>query len=729
MVSSIAPSKATCAPFALRIVQGISGAWFGACFATLSIAGALSATKELPWWSTVGLLALVGLPVGVLVGVWMAVLDLGSRTPSFRELLQSKTYRLRAALFGPAVCLVWVISGELSLHLFSAFPASPAALGVLLATSVLSLFLVATFGVERIASRIEKRGRGPSTAVALAFALGLPALLVPSMILSGTTSGTGSVGALFGTLRRPELDLSPVWQFGTLVGCAWLGVCAARRFRNVANVALLVVSLFLSLLSLKSASAMSFRSAVNLERSAGLTAVALRLARSLTDGDGDGFSSRFGGGDCDDRSAQIHPLAVDIPDNGIDEDCRGGDRKATVTTQEKVERSEPERKVPEKANVLLLTVDTMRWDLGYSEGKSRAGLTPELDAFAQRSTVFERAHALASYTSKSLGPALIGRYPSETKRTFEHFDRFSPEVPFLQERVKNAGIYTVSVQGYWYFFFKGYGFERGFDQLDSSAAPKVVAIEGDRTSNGGKIADRAIEHLGALAKEGRQFFMWAHWVDPHAEYVPHEEFRFGSDERARYDGEIAFVDKQIGRVFKALSEHGLEKSTIVIITSDHGEAFGEHGMIRHGFEVWEELVRVPLLVHVPGAKPQRVAARRSLIDVMPTVLEVLSVPLASGESVPGTSLLRDVFVEDASRAEERPILVDMPEGPHNRQRRAFYDGNLKLITSAGQVLGLYDLEKDPGETKDLSEDSAQLDPIRRKMDEFLDGLTQVPATR
>jgi choline-sulfatase len=648
--------------------------------------------------------------------------------PSFRELMESKERRFHAALFGPQICLVWFVSGEVSLGLFSAFPQSPAALGVLLSASVLCLYLASTAAAFWLSRVLSKKFEAPGSALVLAFALGCPALFLPVTVLAGTTSGTGSIGALFGTLRRAELDLSPALQLGALFGCAWLGAHGARRLPQSSSVILLLAPLLMSALGLRSASSLSFREAVTLERSSGLTRGSLRIARSSTDADGDGFSSRFGGGDCDDRSARVHPLALDIPGNGIDDDCRGGDRKPQKEQEQKAQSPASAPEVPQKANVLLLTVDTMRWDVGYS-GKSRAGLTPELDALAQRSTIFERAHSLASYTSKSLGPMLIGKYPSETKRTFEHFDRFSPDVPFLQQRLKNAGIYTVSVQGYWYFFFKGYGFERGFDLLDSSAAPKAVAIEGDRTSNGDEVAERTIEQLGALAKSGRQFLLWSHWVDPHAEYVPHEQFDFGSEARARYDGEIAFVDQQIGKVLMALSKHGLDKTTIVIVTSDHGEAFGEHGMIRHGFEVWEELVRVPLLVHVPGAKPQRILARRSLIDVMPTVLDVFSVPLPSGESASGYSLLRDVFAADATRVESRPVLVDMPEGPHNRERRAFYDGDLKLITSGGQVLGLYDLAKDPGEKRDLSNDQGLLLPIQKRMNEFLDRLTQVPATR
>src|SRR5690606_5122237 len=146
------------------------------------------------------------------------------------------------------------------------------------------------------------------------------------------------------------------------------------------------------------------------------------------------------------------------------------DKPVPATSSEKQSSSE----LPGGANFLLLTIDTLRYDLGYSGAHKNPKLSPQLDQLAARSTVFKRAYSLDSYTSKSLGPMMIGRYPSETARTFEQFDRFPKTVPFVQERLKNAGIRTVSVQGYWYFFFKNYGFERGWDVLDSSAAPKVV---------------------------------------------------------------------------------------------------------------------------------------------------------------------------------------------------------------------------------------------------------------
>jgi arylsulfatase A-like enzyme len=179
---------------------------------------------------------------------------------------------------------------------------------------------------------------------------------------------------------------------------------------------------------------------------------------------------------------------------------------------------------------------------------------------------------------------------------------------------------------------------------------------------------------------------------------------------------------------KTLKEAGLEDKTMVIVTSDHGEAFAEHGMIRHGFEVWEELVHVPLIVYVPGAEARRVSVRRSLIDVSPTIAQAFGLDLKEADFA-GSSLLADILASKESGAEVRPVLVDMPQGPHNQERRAFYSDQYKLIVSAGRVLGLYDLEKDPGEKNDLSEDSALLAQVRQRYDAFASELQPVAARK
>src|SRR5690606_21133440 len=354
----------------------------------------------------------------------------------------------------------------------------------------------------------------------------IPVVLAVVLVLSGTTSGVGAPWALFGVFRRDELDLAPVFHLALVLGCTYVGAYMSKRGALAVWLAGSVLALFIGVFALSTASRIDARSVVSIERSRGLAAFVLAGARKLDDADGDGYSSRFGGGDCDDTNALVHPGAIDIPGNGIDEDCRGGDKLlAPEAAPDRAEAGSDAQKsvaykLPDSANVLLLTIDTMRWDLGFMSEGARKGLSPRLDRLAARSTVFEYGYSLASYTSKSLGPMMVGRYPSETKRTFEHFDRFSKDVPMLQERMQAAGIYTTSVQGYWYFFFKGYGFERGWDVLDSTSAPKAVLIEGDKSSNGDKRADRTIEHLGPMRDSGKRFFMWTHWVDPHAEYVP-----------------------------------------------------------------------------------------------------------------------------------------------------------------------------------------------------------------
>src|SRR5690606_10302346 len=145
---------------------------------------------------------------------------------------------------------------------------------------------------------------------------------------------------------------------------------------------------------------------------------------------------------------------------------------------------------------------------------------------------------------------------------------------------------------------------------------------------------------------------------------PHADFDFGKDDRARYDGEVAFTDHHVGRVLDAIAQSSFADRTIVIVTSDHGEAFGEHGLILHGFEVWEELARVPLLVYVPGAEPRRIRARRSILDIPATVLDAMGqtrrrveeTEAGDPDFVRGESLLADVFAPPDEEPAERIVL-------------------------------------------------------------------------
>jgi arylsulfatase A-like enzyme len=599
----------------------------------------------------------------------------------------------------------------------------------LMALSVLPLTFAVLGGVRvlsaELAGRIAAARWRPTLVLVASLAAG--AALLGALIAFGETGGGGGAFGILGVLRRQELDLRAP---GLLLLVALGGLLLPSPRRSHALVAALVLLLAPFYFTRAAARSLDEPSALAIERQAPLGRLALGLLRRVSDRDHDGVSAAFAGGDCNDRDASFSPRAVDLPGNGRDEDCQDGDAELLTPPASAPAAAEAgadaRGRLPDDLNLLFVTIDTLRADLGYA-GYPRP-ISPHLDKLAAESVVFERAYSLASYTGKSMGPLMIGKYASELEGGFLHFNRYSKNETFVQERLQAAGVRTVSVQGYWY-FFKDAGFERGFDVIDSSAAPKVAAIEGDQSSNSDEQSDAVIKALGTPELAQKRFFLWAHYVDPHSEYAPHPEHDFGPKPRDRYDGEVAFVDHHLGRVLAALEQAPFGGRTAVIVTSDHGEAFGEHGMIRHGFELWEELTRVPLIVKVPGVAPRRVAARRSAIDVVPTILDLFKVPfVARGpkDFLSGESLLPDLLRASGQTDPKRPVFMDMARGPHNAERQALIDGNQKLTVSEGRVLGLYDLAEDPAEKRNLTEDRARVQAMREKLASFKSRLRRVP---
>ncbi len=383
---------------------------------------------------------------------------------------------------------------------------------------------------------------------------------------------------------------------------------------------------------------------------------------------------------------------------------------------------------PKTYNVILITIDTLRADLGFA-GYPKP-ITTALDALAARSVVFERVYSTASFTPKSLGPLLIGKYASETSRDFEHYTTFYSSNVFLPERLHAAGVRTFAGMCHRYFTFRN-GMQQGFDIWDTTAMPPKMT-DTDRRSTSKELTDVALSLLGKPENTGTpRFFAWFHYFDPHLPYVPHagapdfspKEASKSALARAAYDEEVWFTDSHVGRLLAYVQAQPWARDTAIVVTADHGEAFGEHNHWGHGREVWEPLVRVPLVVYVPGVPPKRVEVKRSHIDLAPTILELTGTPQPSDRSLRGTSLVADLLAGPDARLPERDVFIDMPKGPFNEMRRAYLSGTspgYKLV-DIGRRYELYDLEHDPGERHDLAEDKTRLAP-------FVAGLAKLRGT-
>lgn len=385
----------------------------------------------------------------------------------------------------------------------------------------------------------------------------------------------------------------------------------------------------------------------------------------------------------------------------------------------------PERASRERPNVVVVSIDTLRADRLGCYGHARA-TSPNLDALAAKGLVFERAFSPAPWTLPAYGSLFTGRLPAEhragvvterealfgedgtpTKRTTEHL---RDDVPTLAELLARAGWRTAGFSCN-PFLGPGAGLDRGFERY----------VGYQYNAKGG--VDRALEWLAA--HEGERVFLFLHLIDPHYPFAPPDPYaqRFGSSELADapppldelrrgaaddlrkqlsdlYDGEIAYADAELARLFARLEASGLSETTLVALHSDHGEELWDHGGFEHGHTQHAEVLHVPLVIAMPGRVPvgARVAHRVRSHDLFATILDVCGVEAPRG--IDARSLLGTIEADRDALSEA--ILWG------TREIKSLARGSEKLIVAGKSDQLLYDVARDPREL----EERAALDPER-----------------
>ena len=373
-------------------------------------------------------------------------------------------------------------------------------------------------------------------------------------------------------------------------------------------------------------------------------------------------------------------------------------------------------------NVLLVTIDTLRADRLGCYGYARAS-TPVLDGLAGRGVRFSTAIAHVPLTAPSHASILTGHTPLGHGMRDNGGFVLPAGVRSVAEDFRQAGYATAAfVSGFP--LNRRFGLDRGFDAYDDHL-PR--GNDPRRTAHVERAADlttdAALRWLESRADAGparTPWFAWVHYYDPHAPYEPPGDLgpRFAS---SPYDGEVAFVDQQLGRLLRVVEGQGGVGNALVLVTADHGESLGEHGEDTHGIFVYDSTLRVPWIMTGPGIGAGRVSpvvARG--IDVTPTLLDYAGLP--ARPDVEGRSLRAAAdgrTMEDApAYAESLHAQLQYGWAPLHAWRTARF----KLIEAPRPEL--YDLAEDGGETHDLApREPARLDGMKQRLQAALSAPT------
>jgi arylsulfatase A-like enzyme len=336
------------------------------------------------------------------------------------------------------------------------------------------------------------------------------------------------------------------------------------------------------------------------------------------------------------------------------------------------------------ASILLVTVDALRADHLGAYGYARP-TSPSLDALAANAVTFERAYTSAPHTSFALASLFTGS-PALTLSEIGVLDA----LPTLADLAAANGYRTAAFFTPAVFFVDGPKFARfdersfGFEESRRDPLPEDVGAT--------QLTDQVLSYL--VRGDAQRSLIWAHYFGPHEPYVDHAGVAFGRTAVDRYDGEIRDTDREIGRLIEGVRRRA--PHTIVVVTADHGEEFGEHGGAYHGTTLFDEQTRVPLIIDVPGLPPRRIEAPVSTTSVLPTLLGLTGIP--SSTPFDGTDLTPWLTGAPAPPSADLPsVFVE------NAGQRAVVDRHEKLLCdNLTDTCALFDLKDDPAERADVA---------------------------
>jgi arylsulfatase A-like enzyme len=380
--------------------------------------------------------------------------------------------------------------------------------------------------------------------------------------------------------------------------------------------------------------------------------------------------------------------------------------------------------LPGAPNILLISIDSLRADHLHSYGYAR-NTSPNLDVLAAEGAAFETVISPTSWTLPAHMTLMTSLAPEEHGVITNRL-RLASGVDTLPLRLQRAGYATAGFVSATY--LDGlYGFSRGFDEYDDYTLLRVAGKNSRTAITSDRVAQRAIEWLGrnATASSSRPFFLFLHFFDVHYDYNPPPPFAQMFDAQyagratgdvdsvhqgmpssdlnhviALYDGEIAWVDSNIGRILKSLRSLGVDNNTIVVITADHGEEFLEHGQAAHYKTLYDEVLRVPLVIRYPGhvIPGRQLEGQVRLMDVAPTILALAGLPVLHPHTGAEARSLACLLTSPSPRA--APVLTAF--GDLRGEVASVRTGDAKLIRDLRtQREEFYNLDADPGERKNL----------------------------